>query len=192
MLDNLKSYRVILASRSPRRQQLLEMMGLQFEVLVKDTNEFFPDHLKREQVVMHLALKKAVAFEDMVDGNGLIISADTIVVLNEEVINKPTDRQDAINILKKLSGKTHEVFTGVCIASAVKKELFNVRSEVCFKDINLSDIEYYIDNFKPFDKAGAYGIQDWFGLTCIEKINGSFYNVMGMPTKELYDYLLKF
>lgn len=192
MLNNLNRYKIILASRSPRRQQLLQLMGLQFEVRTKETDETFPAHLKREQVVMHLALKKALAFEEEIIENELIITADTIVVLNDDVINKPEDRADAIRMLQKLSGNMHEVFTGVCLMSTEKKELFNVRSEVYFKPINITDIEYYIDNFKPYDKAGAYGIQDWFGLTCIEKINGSFYNVMGMPSKELYDYLQKF
>lgn len=192
MLSNLNHYKIILASRSPRRQQLLQMMGVQFEVHTKETDESFPPHLKREQVVMHLALKKASAFEEDIKKNELFITADTIVVLNDEVINKPEDRTDAIRMLQKLSGNMHEVFTGVCLMNAEKKELFNVRSEVYFKPINLTDIEYYIDTFNPYDKAGAYGIQDWFGLTCIEKINGSFYNVMGMPTKELYEYLQKF
>ncbi|HNR20546.1 MAG TPA: Maf family nucleotide pyrophosphatase [Bacteroidia bacterium] len=192
MLNNLNQYKIILASRSPRRQQLLQMMGLQFEVRTKETDESFPSHLKREQVVMHLALKKALAFEEEIKENELIITADTIVVFGDDVINKPEDRADAIRMLQKLSGNMHEVFTGVCIMSSIKKELLNVRSEVYFKPINISDIEYYIDNFKPYDKAGAYGIQDWFGLICILKINGSFYNVMGMPTKELYDYLQKF
>lgn len=192
MLNNLNTYKIILASRSPRRQQLLQIMGVKFQIQTKETDESFPAHLKREQVVMHLALKKALAFEDDVKKNELIITADTIVVLNDEVINKPEDRADAIQMLQKLSGNMHEVFTGVCLMSAEKKELFNVRSEVYLKPITLNDIEYYIDNYNPYDKAGAYGIQDWFGLTSIDKINGSFYNVMGMPTKELYDNLQNF
>lgn len=192
MLSNLQNYKIILASKSPRRQQLLKLMDIDFEVQLKDTDEDYPEYLNREQVVMYLALKKASAFENELKPNELVITADTIVVLEKEVINKPGDRNDAIQILSKLSGKMHEVFTGVCLTTTEKKELFNVRSEVYFKPISRSDIEFYIDTYKPYDKAGAYGIQDWFGLTCIEKINGSFYNVMGLPTKELYDYLQKF
>ena len=190
---NLENNNIILATKSPRRQQLMELLGLKFIVQTKDVDESFPLHLKREQVALYLAKKKAEAFEDVLTNTkNIVITADTIVVLGEEVINKPADRDDAINILQKLSGKMHEVFTGVCVSSSEKKELFFERSEVYFKKLTLEEIQYYIDNFKPYDKAGAYGIQDWFGLTTIEKINGCFYNVMGLPTKKLYEHLQKF
>ena len=190
---NLENNNIILATKSPRRQQLMELLGLKFIVQTKDVDESFPLHLKREQVALYLAKKKAEAFEDVLTNTkNIVITADTIVVLGEEVINKPADRDDAINILQKLSGKMHEVFTGVCVSSSEKKELFFERSEVYFKKLTLEEIQYYIDNFKPYDKAGAYGIQDWFGLTAIEKINGCFYNVMGLPTKKLYEHLQKF
>ena len=190
---NLDTYNIILATKSPRRLQLLQLLGLTFSVQTKDVDENFPSHLQREQVALHLAIKKAGAFEEVIAvPKNLVITADTIVVLGNEVINKPVDRNDAIQILQKLSGNMHEVFTGVCISSSEKKELFFERSEVYFKKLSLQEIEYYIDNFKPYDKAGAYGIQDWFGLTAIEKINGCFYNVMGLPTKKLYEHLQKF
>ena len=192
-LQNLQHKEIILASRSPRRQQLLQQLGIPFKSEVKDTDESFPDHLKNEQVVLHLALKKAIAFEDALEKeNTVIITADTIVVYKEDILNKPVDRDDALKMLTTLSGNMHEVFTGVCIASKEKKEIFFDRSEVYFRAFTREDIEYYVDNFKPFDKAGSYGIQDWFGLTCIDKINGCFYNVMGLPTNKLYQYLKNF
>lgn len=193
LLPNLHNKEIILASRSPRRQQLLQQLGITFRSEVKDTDESFPDHLKNEQVVLHLALKKAMAFEDALSNNNtIIITADTIVVHTEGILNKPVDRADAIKMLSKLAGNMHEVFTGVCIASHDKKEIFFDRSEVYFRAYTQSDIEYYVDNYKPFDKAGSYGIQDWFGLTCIEKINGCFYNVMGLPTPKLFQQMKNF
>lgn len=190
---NLENKKIVLATKSPRRQQLLQSLGIKFTVETKDVDENFSPDIKREEVALYLAKKKSDAFKDVkAIKENIVITADTIVVLGNEVINKPTDRQDAIRILQKLSGNMHEVFTGVCISSSDKEELFFERSEVYFKKLSLEEIEYYIDNFKPFDKAGAYGIQDWFGLTAIEKINGSFYNVMGLPTKKLYEALQKF
>ncbi len=192
-LPNLQHKEIILASRSPRRQQLLQQLNICFKSEVKETDESFPAHLKNEQVVLHLALKKALAFEEYLNKNNrLIITADTIVVFKNEILNKPVDRKDAIKMLSKLSGNMHEVFTGVCIASQEKKEVFFDRSEVYFRPYHEEDIHYYIENFQPYDKAGSYGIQDWFGLTCIEKINGCFYNVMGLPTQKLYQHLKNF
>jgi septum formation protein len=190
---NLENKNIILATKSPRRQQLLQLLGINFAIQTKDVDESFSIDLKREQVALYLAQKKAEAFEDIITiPKNIVITADTIVVFGDEIINKPTDRNDAIRILQKLSGNMHEVFTGVCISSSEKSELFFERSEVYFKKLSLEEIEYYIDNFKPYDKAGAYGIQDWFGLTAIEKINGCFYNVMGLPTKKLYEHLQNF
>jgi septum formation protein len=167
-------------------------MGLSFEVRTKETDESFPQHLQNEQVVMHLALKKAQAFEDELTANEIIITADTIVVFENKILNKPVDRQDAVRMLSMLASKKHDVFTGVCMADNNKKELFFDKSEVYFRNYSAEDIQYYIDHYKPFDKAGAYGIQDWFGLTCVEKINGCFYNVMGLPARLVYNYLKQF
>ena len=187
----LNRFEIILASKSPRRQQLLNDLGIQFKILTKEVEENFPDHLKREEVALHLALKKASAYEEILQQeNVIVITADTIVCLGEKVIGKPVNFYDAVNILKTLSGKMHEVFTGVCISRKEKKELFFVRSVVYFKKLSDDEINFYITNYKPFDKAGAYGIQDWIGLTGIEKINGSYHNVMGLPVKEVYEHLI--
>lgn len=190
---DLNRFEIILASKSPRRQQLLKELGINFKTIIRDVDESFPENLKREQVVLHLALKKAEEFEDILQHNHtLVITADTIVCLSELIIGKPVDHNDAVKILQTLSGKMHEVFTGICIGSKEKKELFYVRSEVYFKILNDSEIHFYLEKYKPFDKAGAYGIQDWIGLIGIEKINGSYHNVMGLPAKEVYEHLLNF
>lgn len=190
-MNQLKQ-KIILASRSPRRQQLLQMMGIEFEVRTKETVEDYPEHLQNEQIVLYLASKKAIAFENEIQENELLISADTIVVHQNKVLNKPADFNEAIEMLTTLKGNMHEVYTGVCIASIHKKELLYDRSEVYFRNYTTEDMHYYISNFKPYDKAGSYGIQDWFGLTCIEKINGCFYNVMGLPTRKVYQQLINF
>jgi septum formation protein len=189
----LDTFEIILASKSPRRQQLLNDLGIKFKIITKDVDESYPDHLQGEEVALHLALKKTNAFEEFLEHKRtLVITADTIVCLGKQIIGKPGDYSDAVKILKTLSGKMHEVFTGVCISSKEKKELFSVRSEVYFKPFNDDEIHFYLDHFKPYDKAGAYGIQDWIGLIGIEKINGSYHNVMGLPVKEVYEHLLSF
>jgi septum formation protein len=188
----LDHFEIILASKSPRRQQLLKDLGVQFKVITQDIEETFPSHLKKEEVALYLALKKATAFEGVLHQENLIvITADTIVCLGEKIIGKPNGYLDAINTLKSLSGKMHEVFTGVCIRLKEKKNLFFVRSEVYFKTLSDDEIHFYLEHFKPYDKAGAYGIQDWIGLIGIEKINGSYHNVMGLPVKEVYESLLE-
>ncbi|MBE7510547.1 MAG: septum formation protein Maf [Bacteroidia bacterium] len=192
MIPGLQHRKIILASQSPRRKQLFDMMNIPVEVRSFQTEETFPSHLKNEQIVLHLALKKAlVAVKDLKEDE-LLITADTIVVYDEKVLNKPAGKEEAIHMLTMLSGKIHEVFTGVCISSTEKKEVFFDRSEVHFREYGIQEILFYIEHYKPFDKAGSYGIQDWFGLTCIEKINGCFYNVMGLPTRKVYQYLHHF
>ncbi|MFI5218263.1 MAG: Maf family nucleotide pyrophosphatase [Bacteroidia bacterium] len=191
--DAFDKFEIILGSKSPRRSQLLTDLGIRFKIVLKEFDESFPVHLKREQVALHLALKKAEALSDELrNANTLIITADTIVCIGDLLIGKPIDYDDAVSILKKLSGKMHEVFTGVCISAVDKKELFFVRSEVYFKILGDNEIHFYLKNYKPFDKAGAYGVQDWIGLTGIEKINGSFHNIMGLPVKEVYEHLIRF
>ncbi len=192
MIPGLQQRKIILASQSPRRRQLFDMMNIPVEVRKIDVDESFPSHMRNEQIVLHLAVKKALAAAQELKENELLITADTIVVYDEKVLNKPADRNEAIEMLTMLCGKMHEVFTGVCISSTEKKEIFFDRSEVYFKEYSREDVLFYIDHYKPFDKAGSYGIQDWFGLTCIEKINGCFYNVMGLPTRKVYQYLKHF
>lgn len=189
--EQFSKYRFILASKSPRRQQLLSELGLDFELITREVEESYPEHLEREQIALYLSRKKAIAFEDILVDNNVVITADTIVCIEKKVIGKPADYNDAVSILNQLSGRMHEVFTGCCVSTKEKKEIFFVRTEVYFKALSSSEIEYYLKNYKPFDKAGAYGIQDWIGLIGIEKIVGSFHNVMGLPVKELYEHLQK-
>lgn len=193
LLKQFDTLNIILASKSPRRLQLLNDLGIRFKTVVKDVDESYPEYLRREQIALHLALKKAEAFEDVfAEKNTIVITADTIVCIDERIIGKPHNYDDAVKILCSLSGRMHEVFTGVCISSSDKKELFYVRTEVYFKPLTLEEIIFYLDTYKPYDKAGAYGIQDWIGLTAIEKINGSYQNVMGLPVKQVYEHLLNF
>jgi septum formation protein len=190
--EELKKYHFILASKSPRRQFLLKDLGLDFEVHTKDVDESFPEDLKAEQIPMYLCEKKANAFDRDLDDNTIVITADTIVWVNGHVLNKPENYDDAIRMLKILSGKMHEVYTGVCIKSKYKTKSFYSLTKVYFKSLSDYEIEYYIKNFHPYDKAGAYGAQEWIGYIAVEKIEGSYFNVMGLPVRELYEELLKF
>src|SRR5690606_950779 len=192
MIPGLQHRKIILASQSPRRKQLFDMMNIPVEVRSFQTDETFPSHLKNEQIVLHLALKKALTAVKDLKEDELLITADTIVVYDEKVLNKPAGKDEAIHMLTMLSGKMHEVYTGVCISSTEKKEVFFDRSELHFREYGIQEILFYIEHYKPFDKAGSYGIQDWFGFTCIEKIDGCFYNVMGLPTRKVYQYLHHF
>lgn len=186
------SWNIILASKSPRRQNLLKELGFDFEIITKEVEEIYPPELKREQVAVFLSELKASAFEADLKENDLVITSDTIVCLGDEIIGKPTDREDAINMLGKLSGNKHEVITAVTLLSKEKRHTFYEVTEVSFKPLTIAEIEYYIDNYKPFDKAGSYGVQEWIGYIAIEKINGSYYNVMGLPVKRVYEELINF
>ena len=192
--DNLKKYELLLASKSPRRQYLLKELGLDFEVRTKEVDESFPDNLKAQEIPLYLCEKKANAFDEELKDNTIVITADTIVWLPQtnEVLNKPEDFKDAVRMLQLLSGKMHEVYTGVCLKSKNKTKSFSALTKVYFKPLTLQEIEFYINNYKPFDKAGSYGAQDWIGLVAVEKIEGTYFNVMGLPVKELYEELLKF
>lgn len=194
MLDNLKDYTLILASQSPRRQDLLKMANVKFEVLVvPDVPEDFPCTLPVEEVPEFLAGQKQKAYAHIWSKpQTLVITADTIVELNGRVVNKPADREDAIQMLQQLSGARHRVLTGVVLKSAEKQHAFTAVTEVWFKELKQKDIEYYVDHYKPFDKAGAYGVQEWIGLIGVSQINGSFYNVMGLPVAKLYEELSNF
>ena len=190
--EKIKNYNIILASQSPRRQMLLKGLDIPFEIKIKDTEEIYPPNLKKEEIALYLCKLKASAFENEIDEKTLVITADTIVWINEIVLNKPKDFNDAVNILKQLSGNMHEVITGVCLKTKEKTHTFYALTKVYFKNLSDQEIEYYISNYKPYDKAGAYGAQEWIGYIAIEKIEGSYFNVMGLPTRMLYDELMKF
>ena len=182
---------IILASQSPRRKQLLEWAEISFDIIVADTDESFPGTLMPEDVAMHIAMGKARAVQQRAPGT-IIIAADTIVVLKDEIIGKPVDRNDAINILNKLSGTHHKVITGVVILQNEKTMSFTDSTDVEFHPLTLTQIEFYVDNYKPYDKAGAYAIQEWIGVVGIKCINGDFYNVMGLPVSRVVRELQNF
>ncbi len=192
LLEKLKKYRVILASASPRRRQLLEEMGIRFEVKPKNVDEDIPLHTKPDEVAKYLSRKKATAFAGEMTENMLVITADTVVAINDRILGKPADKKEAVEILGLLSGNTHKVITGVTLKTKEKETTFSVTTDVTFKKLSPDEISYYIDHFKPFDKAGAYGIQEWIGHIAIEHINGSYFNVMGLPTHRLYEELSLF
>ena len=185
-------YNIILASKSPRRQQLLRTLGLTFSVKIKEIEEVFPEGLSKEEVPVYLAELKAAPFENELSENDLLITADTVVCLDNEILGKPADYEEAYQMLRNLSNKTHEVITGVCLTSKNKKRSFYAVTNVEFKSLSGDEIDYYIQNYKPYDKAGAYGIQEWIGAIGITHIEGSFYNVMGLPIQKLYEKIQTF
>jgi septum formation protein len=183
--------RVILASQSPRRKQLMELAGIPFEVKVVDTAETFPADMDIPEVPVHIARQKSVAVAPLCSPEDIIVTADTVVVLDDTIIGKPKDRDDAIKILTSLSGRTHRVITGVVIKLGDKEHAFSQTTDVHFKPLTHDQITYYIDEHKPYDKAGAYGVQDWIGVVAIKGINGCFYNVMGLPISSVVEGLEK-
>ena len=189
MLSHLDNYTIILASQSPRRQELLHGLNIPFEVQEVDVEESYPSQLVGVDIPMYLAEKKANAFIPQMKDNTLLITADTIVWHEGCVFGKPTDKADATRMLKSLSGKTHQVITGVCISTLSKRRTFHVISEVRFARLTPEEIEYYLQNFQPYDKAGAYGVQEWIGYIGVEYIEGSYFNVMGLPVQRLYTEL---
>jgi len=189
----LKDYNLILASESPRRQYLLKELGLDFEILTSNIREEYPSGLTPEQVAIYLAGLKADSFDTArLPQCSIIIAADTIVSIENEILGKPNNYSEAVCMLQKLSGKKHEVVTAVCLKSKNKRVNFHAISFVYFKELSMEEIDYYIDNFQPFDKAGGYGCQEWIGYIGISKIEGSFFNIMGLPVKELYEQLIRF
>lgn len=191
--DDLKPYRIILASQSPRRKQLLDGLDITYEVLVRDgIEEIVPFGLDKFQIPVYLAELKSESYTDLLIDKNLLITADTIVWHNNRELGKPLDYANAVEILLELSGNMHEVVTGVCIRSKNQLIKFHSLSKVWFRSLTQEEIEYYLEKYKPFDKAGSYGIQEWLGYSAIEKIEGSFYNVMGMPVQTLYCELIKF
>jgi septum formation protein len=189
MLDNLKKYRIILGSASPRRQELLRGINISFEVISKDVDESFPLSMTGVGIPMFLAEKKANAYNDMMTEDLMVITADTIVLLEGKVLGKPRDKEDARKMLQSLSGKTHQVITGVCITTNLRRRTFHTVSEVRFAHLNDAEIDYYLNNYAPYDKAGSYGVQEWIGFIAVEQITGSYFNVMGLPIQRLYNEL---
>ncbi|MGL4992854.1 MAG: Maf-like protein [Bacteroidales bacterium] len=185
--------KILLASNSPRRREMLCDLGINFEVVtLPDIDESYPEYLVGEDIPSYISQQKALAYKDKLSEEAILITADTVVLLDNIVFGKPIDREDAHRMLRALSGKTHQVITAVTLCDASKTNTFASTTEVTFAEISDSEINYYIENFKPFDKAGAYGIQEWIGLVAVKGITGSFHNVVGLPIQRLYEELKKF
>ncbi|MCH2214470.1 MAG: Maf family nucleotide pyrophosphatase [Flavobacteriales bacterium] len=189
---NLKGHKIILASKSPRRQELMKGLGIPFEVRTKDVNEDFSEDLTAEEIPLFLAQLKASAFKEDLSNKEILVTSDTVVWLGDRVFNKPQKRKEAIEMITELEGRSHQVITAICLTSQSHQVLVSETTKVKFGNVDHQAIEWYVDQYKPFDKAGAYGIQEWIGYVGIEKIEGSFYNVMGFPTRLFYTELFKF
>ncbi|MDW8296666.1 MAG: Maf-like protein [Raineya sp.] len=192
LASKFKDTEIILASGSPRRRQLLAGLEVEFEVKTKDVSEDFPAEMPAAEVPLFLARKKAEAFSSDLKANQLIIAADTIVCIEGKILNKPSNFQEAQKMLETLSGKMHEVITGVCLMSLQKMELFSDITKVFFRPLSQAEIQYYVEHYKPYDKAGSYGAQEWLGMVAIEHIEGSYFNVMGLPVHLLYEKMKNF
>lgn len=190
--DELNKYRIILASSSPRRQQLLKLLGIEFDIVIRDYDETYPPHLAGEEIAVYLAGVKAASFRNKLAGNEIVITADTIVWCNNRVLGKPSDADEAKKMIRDLSGNTHEVITSVVLLSSFKEKSFSVSTRVTFSALSEEEINYYIENFRPYDKAGAYGIQEWIGIAGCSRIEGCYFNVVGLPVQRLYEELKKF
>lgn len=192
MLDNLKNYRIVLASNSPRRKELLAGLGLEYVTRVlPDVDESFPRELEGGDIPAYIAREKADSYRPTLAEDELLITADTIVWLDGEVLGKPADRADALRMLRRLSGQAHEVYTGVCLTTTRWQRSFTSRTEVRFSTLDEEEITWYVDHYRPFDKAGAYGVQEWIGYVGVEHIAGSYFNIMGLPVQRLYRELKK-
>ena len=185
-------YKIVLASKSPRRHELLAGLDIPFEVVIHEVDEIFPEGMPMEEIPVYLAKLKAEPFVAEVDDKTVVITADTIVWIDGEVLNKPYDYEHAFEMLRKLSGKKHVVVTGVCLTSKEKQVAFSDSTDVYFKVLTDNEIDYYLANYHPYDKAGSYGVQEWIGYIAINRIEGSYFNVMGLPVQRLYEELLKF
>ena len=192
MLDNLKKFNIVLASNSPRRKELMSGLGVDYVVkTLPDVDESYPDTLQGEEIPAYISREKAEAYQSMIEPDELLVTADTIVWMNGEVLGKPKDREDAIRMLRKLSGASHQVITGVCLTTKGWQNSFTVTTDVTFAVLSEEEIVYYVDKYSPMDKAGAYGVQEWIGFIGVESISGSYYNVMGLPVQKLYRELIK-
>jgi septum formation protein len=192
MFENLKDYRILLASKSPRRKELLAGLNISFEVASLEVEELFPEKLPMEEIPVFLAKLKAEPFKSEIDDRTLVITADTIVWIDGEVLGKPLDHFHAVEMLRKLSGRKHTVVTGVCLTSRTKQVAFYSSTDVWFKKLSDQEIEYYLSLYHPYDKAGSYGVQEWIGYIAIDRIEGSYFNVMGLPVQHLYEELRRF
>lgn len=189
----LQHYNLLLGSKSPRRQELLKALGLHYSLVEFDVDEIYPPHLQGSEIARFLCELKADAYKaELLPLDSILVTADTIVWLDGKYIGKPSSREDAIEMLKQLSGKQHSVFSGICLKSSTRKTVFHAHTFVNFRELKQEEIEYYVDHFKPFDKAGSYGIQDWIGYIGITGIEGCYYNVMGFPVQMFYGELEKF
>lgn len=189
-INHLSQYSLFLGSRSPRRQSLLKQLGIPFTVWIKEeTDESFPGDLPAGEVALYLARKKAESYLSELKARMILITADTTVIQNGVVLGKPLDEAEATNILAQLSGNTHEVITGICLKSDSSELAFSVATEVSFAQLEPEEITWYVNNYKPYDKAGSYGIQEWIGMAGIESIKGSYFNVMGLPVHQVYQQL---
>ena len=190
MLDNLKKYQIILASNSPRRKELMSGLGVDYVVkTLPDVDESYPDSLQGGDIPEFIACKKAGAYRSILQPGELLIAADTIVWLDGKVLGKPQGREGAVEMLRALSGKKHQVFTGVCLTTTEWQKSFTAASDVLFDELSDEEIAYYVDRYQPMDKAGAYGVQEWIGYIGVHSISGSFYNIMGLPIQKLYKVL---
>ncbi|RRD00896.1 Maf-like protein [Prevotella sp. OH937_COT-195] len=185
--------KIILASGSPRRKELLSGLNVDFEIrLLPGIDESYPDDLPVQEISEFIARKKSSAYKGSISCDELVITADTIVVIDGKVLGKPVDAEEACSMLRLISGRTHQVITGVCLMTKEQERVFSVETDVTFKKLSESEIEYYVEHYKPFDKAGAYGIQEWIGFIGVESIQGSYFNVMGLPVQRIYSELLAF
>ncbi|WP_313807791.1 Maf-like protein [Flavobacterium sp.] len=190
--EKLKDYHIILASGSPRRQQFFKELDLDFEIRLKDVEEIYPNHLQAEAITNFLAELKANAFAEELTEKDILVTSDTIVWHEGKALGKPKDYDDAFQMLQSLSGKTHEVITSVCIKTTAKTDTFFEVTKVTFNPLSDEALRYYLDHYKPYDKAGSYGIQEWIGLVAIARIDGSYANVVGLPVDKVYQHLLTF
>lgn len=192
MLENLNKYKIILASNSPRRKELLSGLGVAYEVkTLPDVDESYPDGLSGEEIAKHISRGKAEAYRSLIQADELVITADTIVWLDGTVMGKPKDEEEAKDMLMRLSGKTHQVITGVCLTTASMQKTFATVTDVTFASLTDEEVDYYVTRYQPMDKAGSYGVQEWIGFVGVENLSGSYFNVMGLPIQRLYTELKK-
>ena len=192
MLENLNKHKIILASNSPRRKELLSGLGVDYEVkTLPDVDESYPDGLSGEEIAKHIARGKAEAYRSLIQADELVITADTIVWLDGTVMGKPKDEEEAKDMLMRLSGKTHQVITGVCLTTASTQKTFATVTDVTFATLTDEEVDYYVTRYQPMDKAGSYGVQEWIGFVGVENLSGSYFNVMGLPIQRLYTELKK-
>lgn len=192
MLENLNKYKIVLASNSPRRKELLSGLGVDYVVkTLPDVDETYPGGLNEEEIAKHIARGKAEAYREVMNDDELVITADTIVWLEGTVMGKPKDEEDAREMLRRLSGKTHQVVTGVCLTTTSMQKTFATVTDVTFSNLTEEEIDYYVTRYRPMDKAGSYGVQEWIGFVGVENLSGSYFNVMGLPIQRLYTELKK-